>query len=181
MSNQTLKIKETTPETYFVQSGTDERVGYTVNIKEGTCECPQNFHRGLYCKHQEVVDEHLIITERILIDECKNNESNKSLGCAFQQTMLDRGYICLPEYVWKKKEAYDAMPDEKKLKIIIDKVDKNNHFGCSEFHLFKQEKPGMTDDEAKTYALEYLRDFGLTNATQQEKDQVNRLIKESIS
>lgn len=140
MSKQVLNIKKTTDETFWVTSGTDERSGYAVNIKEGTCECPQNFHRGLYCKHQEVVDENLIIDEKILLEKCSNHESNKSLNCAFQQVMLDRGYICLPEYVWKKREAYDAMADDKKQRIIIEKINKNYHTECSEFHLFEPDE-----------------------------------------
>ena len=46
----------TTDETATVQSQSDERKIYTVNFREETCECPQNFHRHVYCKHLEAVD-----------------------------------------------------------------------------------------------------------------------------
>ncbi len=46
----------TTDETATVPSQSDERILYTVNFKEETCECPQNFHRHVYCKHLEAVD-----------------------------------------------------------------------------------------------------------------------------
>ncbi len=147
MSKQVLNIKQTTPETFFVQSGTDERVGYTVNIKEGICECPQNKYRGAYCKHQEIVDEHLIATEKIPRDHCNERfiEVDRDMNCTFQQLMLDRDYILYEDekdvWHWKKREAYDAMDEMKKGEMILDESPdyQNTHKICAHFHLFDRE------------------------------------------
>lgn len=156
MSKQILNIKQTTPETFWVTSGTDERVGYTVNIKEGTCECPQNFHRGLYCKHQEIVDEHLISTEKIKVENCEIfGEDDEDLTCTFQQVMIDREYILIEssvgKEVWKKKEAYENMAEKGLTEIKLEVVDKHLHSNCTEFHLFDQSQKLNIEEEIKQH------------------------------
>lgn len=145
--SQTMTITKTTDETYFVASESDERKGYAINIKEGTCECPQYEHRGLYCKHQDGVDDRLIMEGKIPSDKC-NVEEEKDINCAWQQVMLDRGYILYVNKkginVWKKREAYDAMSKDditlEKDILLEGSPDSMLHSGCERFHLFKQEK-----------------------------------------
>lgn len=144
MSKQILNLKQTTPETFFVTSGTDERVGYTVNIKEGTCDCPVNFHKGEYCKHMNTVDEYLMIQDKIPTDECEKCEPEDYNGnCQYQQVMFDRGYILFvikDKHTWKKKEAWEKMAEDKQGVIELGEVDRHPmvHGNCSHFHLFDQ-------------------------------------------
>lgn len=37
-------------------SFTDPRKMYTINIEEGSCDCPDNVHRGVNCMHMQAVD-----------------------------------------------------------------------------------------------------------------------------
>ncbi len=152
-----LTVKKTTDETFFVGSETDPRVGYTVNIKEGTCECPQYQHRGLYCKHQEVVDEWLIAKEIIKLDWCEA-ESEYDLTCAWQQVMIDRGYILFNDHrdihVWKKKEAWDKLADDKKGDIQLEGSPDRQfvHRTCRHFHLFDR-SPKLKGDQVVSFRV----------------------------
>ncbi len=157
-SELALTVKKTTDETFFVGSESDPRVGYTVNIREGTCECPQYQHRGLYCKHQDVVDDSLILSERIPIEECNSvDDGAKHLSCVFQNVMLDRGYIMIEDCKWKKKEFYEKMEESKKPEVWLSgSPDKLVHPKCKEYHLFEKNISEILDEifgSTKSYVV----------------------------
>lgn len=47
-------------ETAMCPSLTDPSKMYHVNIKEGSCDCPDNQYRGVNCMHMQAVDFHVL-------------------------------------------------------------------------------------------------------------------------